>query len=272
MTDTDDAQELRDLAQQAFDTNDFEEAARLYRQLVEPVHPGLTTSDEHEVRIQLGVTYVALNERDLALDQFQKAGMDSGQYDTFLQEAAQPEDNFDLACDAYGLGDYQNAINLFTLVLTNSELAADRKRDAHWNLAMCFVHLGDRDKALDIFRQGGFPEEEYTKAISGAFAPEGPPPSTFDPDQELSNAYDAYGTGDYSGAAGILQRLIDSPEVDTSAKRDLKWSLALCHFNLGNDDEGTRVMADGGFTDTDYEAEVRRIRAARSGTGTGATR
>jgi tetratricopeptide (TPR) repeat protein len=207
---------------------------------------------------------VALNERDLALDQFQKAGMDSGQYDTYLNEAAEPEDDFDLACDAYGLGDYENAVKLFTLVLTNASLEDDKKRDARWNLAMSYVHLGDQAKAEETFKQGGFNEADYTAAISQAFAPEGPPPSTYDPDEELDNAYDAYGTGNFSGAAEILQRLVDSPEVDSSAKGQLKWSLALCHFNLGNDDQGTRIMAEAGYKDSDYDAEVKRIRAARS--------
>lgn len=263
MTDTEEAEELRRRADEAYDGTDYAQAAELYAQLLN--HAGFLGGREDSVHWRLGMSYLQLDQADLALEQFQEGGFDESQYEGWMQTSVEATDDFDLACEAYVDGAYDNAAKLFLALTRKPNVEESRRKEIRWNLAMCFFRLDRRDEAVRHFELGGYNESEYVPAMQEAMQPHAQPVDVDAADAAFSLACEAYEAENYTGAADRFAALTLDPAMTGDRMKEVHWNLAMCHFHLGNDEVGRQQMQTGGFGESDYKDALERIAGLRTG-------
>lgn len=267
--DDNEADALRQQADDAFNDRDWNQALRLYKRLV--AHPGLRDIDRPDVYWFYATCFVKLGDIDSAIEQFQLGGWSEDQYGSQLDLPQQEtEDDFDLACDAYVAGNYKFSAELLEKLVADGYGDANRKKEVHWNLAMAYERLGRNDDALEQFKAGGYTEAEYGPALQQLTAADTPATDGAGPaspagtvDTQFDLGCDAYTAGNYQLAIDTFLPLRAHADVPADVRKQIEWNLAMCYFHLNQDDTGRQHMTDGGFSEADYKEDYERVVGAR---------
>jgi tetratricopeptide (TPR) repeat protein len=256
MSELDEARALFEQATSAFQGADYERAADLFAELL--IHPGLDASNMPEIHWNLGVCFIHAGNLDLARQHFQAGGYSESDYGHLISEheRAGAAEQFRQAVEVYEGGDYSRAADLFAELLLDPGMPADQMGTMHWDMGMCYFHLGNLDLARQHFEAGGFSESEYGPVFQEQHTQEA--------SRLFQEAVQVYEGGDYSRASDLFAELMFHPGMPADQMGTMHWDMGMCFFHLGDDDLGRQHMQAGGFSESDYADEYQRVVAART--------
>ena len=158
---------------------------------------------------------------------------------------------FEVACDAYSSGNYDGAAQRFEELGTSSA-TDDQKKEIRWNLGMCHFHLGQPDRALDQFTEGGYAESEYAPVLGDMVK-----------SQKIDAANQAFDAGNFQDAVALFGALSQDSNLPAEDRKQVYWQLGLANFHIGDELMGRRAMGDGGFAESDYHEAFEAAAAGR---------
>lgn len=297
MSDTDEAEALQEKADEAYENDlDYQSALESYLELLD--HPGLYDNNVSKVQWRIAMCYVKLNQADLALQYFQEGHFDEREYEEWFPPATADTDDgdadgdgdgdgsgedgsaadqpapqrqsgrgsddraFDKAVALYGQGDYRGAADAFVALAKKKDLDADHLKDLKWNLGMSLFKADDKDAAVAAWKDGGFSEEEYTKAMKDEEEAAAQLVPTAEEEMTFTLAYDAYNLQNYAYAAQLYEQLATFESMKPRLK-DIYWNLGMCRFNLNDDAAGRAAMDKGEFDFSAYADYYESVVKAR---------
>lgn len=150
-------------AAQAYRGQQYQEAADLYAELF--VEPEALDSIA-EMHWNYAMCLAHLDQWPLALQHVQAGGYDEATFRDAARQAniRDAEHDFQEADALYQAGRYHEACEAFAGLLLHPGYPADQLRLMHWNMAMCFAHLGDFTTALDHIQAGQWSEADFREA------------------------------------------------------------------------------------------------------------
>ena len=160
-----DATQLFERANAAYAAADYSGASDLFAELL--LHPGLPADSMREVHWNLGMCFLRMGNRELARQHFEAGGYGPSEYEHEFgdQEHGDARHLFERATSLFNGADYSEAADAFAELLIHPGLPADSMREVHWNLGMCYFHLGNDDLGRQHMAAGGYGEGDYHEAF-----------------------------------------------------------------------------------------------------------
>lgn len=175
-----DAQAIHREGDALYQAHQYEAAATKFTELL--LHPDFPSDGMRQVHWNIGMCYVRLNNRDLAVDHFQAGSWSESEYGPVLQEQAANEHQAMVdaaravlkdADSLYMSGSYSQAADRYAELLLHPGLPSDGMDEVHWNLGMCFFQLGNDELGRQHMAAGNYPESAYAEAYERISAARG---------------------------------------------------------------------------------------------------
>jgi tetratricopeptide (TPR) repeat protein len=136
--------------------------------------PGFDAGGMGDIHWNLGMCFAQLGDWDLAVQHVQAGGYTEEEFRRIAAEQGIP--GADSGTDAgqkleeatalYQAQRWTEAADAFTELLLMPGLPADGMDEVHWNIGMCFAHLGDWDLAFSHVRSQGGDEGEFRRTCT----------------------------------------------------------------------------------------------------------
>lgn len=154
---------------------------------------------------------------------------------------------WDRAQAAYASQDWRGAADLFAELILSPDIDPHAAtHELHWNLGVCYAHMGNVELARQHFEAGGYSESDFQHMLGQ---------QATDQAHELwDQAQAAFSAEQWEHAADLFAELVLSPGIEAHvAAHELQWNLGVCYAHMGNNDLARQHFQAGGYTEADFQ-------------------
>jgi tetratricopeptide (TPR) repeat protein len=124
----------------------------------------------------------------------------------------------DQATALYNDGQWEEAADRFADLVIEPE-AVHGAEDMHWNMAMCYAHLGEMEKAAQHVGASGYSANDFNDQFARS---------------KQAEAAALYEQGEWDAAAEAFTELLLLPGLPASGTDEVHWNIAMCFACLGD--------------------------------------
>jgi tetratricopeptide (TPR) repeat protein len=260
MSTLDEAKAIFARAEQAVDYGQFTKALDLFADLA--FHPGTTAEMLPALHWNMGICHAETGDLEAAFAQVRAAQMSEDEFRVTLAERGVPTDPDQLALrrlytkasDLVRSESFQAALDEFTELMIHPALTTELAGPIHWDMALCFAHLGDWEKAEAHINTAGYDIGEFHKAMTGI---------GISADAGVSDARaQYYGAAEmvraerYEEALDVFADLAFNGSIGADSLPALFFDMAVCCAHLGRWDTAREHVAAGHHSLAEFEVTM----------------
>ena len=132
--------------------------------------------------------------------------------------AEEVREQMDRATALYKNGEWEAAIDLFSELAIEPE-GVQGAEEMHWNMAMCYAHLDDMEKATQHVGASGFAISDFHDQFARS---------------KLAQAKALYEQQQWDAASSAFTHLLILPGLPADGMEEVHWNIGMCFARLGD--------------------------------------
>ncbi|HEX9258059.1 MAG TPA: tetratricopeptide repeat protein [Acidimicrobiales bacterium] len=227
----------------AYQAEEWSRAADMFTELLlEP--EALSASNEMHWNIAMCMAH--MDNFPLALEHVAAGGYSEQQFRDAMAQSnlRDAQGDYEAAVALYDNQQWEQACQAFAELVVHPGYPSDQVGAMHWNMAMCFAHMGNWDTAIEHVRAGGWDEQQFRETAAQS--------NLRDAEREFREAVALYESQQWEQACQAFAELLNHPGYPADQVGAMHWNMAMCFAQMGQWDRAFEHVREGNHDESEF--------------------